>query len=250
MNRSKQINPAAVPPDGRAGKGSRALIQAIVNRAEGAALTRGIQMADPSVGWIRWLSPLAEMQYVEFQSGRLKSLVPEADLSFWPTRGPHWDAVGTDGHKLILVEAKSHCSETKSGMKPRSDLSREMIRQAMRAAHNDLVTLPRFGLVTGQAYDAAIWENTYYQLGNRLTYFARLNQQGIATKLILVNFVEDPTWQGTNQWTDRASFESHYAMVFHQLLGSPHPPVGVSLIYVDGQKCLGDPIPSELVLSK
>ena len=221
-----------VPAKNTAHKGSRCSIQQLINTNNGSTLTQAIGRVDPTLQNIKWLSPLAADNFKEFINRDLRALLkPPCNLDFWPGRGPHWDAVGMAGDTLILVEAKSYPGETRSKMGATSDNSQQLITESMREAHTRLVS-PTHNETPPPSYDPKIWEETYYQLGNRLSYLSFLNYQNIPTKFVLVNFVNDPTWRGTNRYTTKEAFEEHYAAVFTQMLGTPVPPVGVCLVYV------------------
>ena len=107
---------------GAAAQRSQKWIQRVVNEAQ-VPLGDAIRnlFGWPSSETIEWVSPLASDNYAEYSDedalARLKLSalrVPLAD--FWPTGGPHWDALARTGSgRVILVEAKAHIAELLSG---------------------------------------------------------------------------------------------------------------------------------------
>lgn len=74
-----------------------------------------------------------------------------------------------------------------------------------------------------------IWLNKYYQLGNRLAFLHHLSSQSIPTKLVLLNFVGDPTYKPTST----GKWNSHYKEIFTDMLGSESTPPNVLLANFD-----------------
>lgn len=206
---------------GRGRKGSKFWIQTIVSFADGRELSREIRSINNDVGKITWLSPLKPHDYAELKTKQIVGL-ETADFSFWPDKGPWWDAVGIDDKGCIfLVEAKAHVAETITKCKAKSDASKEKIKQSMREAHDSLNAY--------HPYDEDVWFNRYYQLGNRLTFLVKLREQGYNVKLVLLNIVADPTHIPTSldEW------EKHYNEVFGSMLGLGNPPENVLIVNVD-----------------
>jgi hypothetical protein len=71
----------------------------------------------PRASGIEWLSPLANDDYAEYRDSDFLRRIGQDHLAdslatFWPERGPQWDALGrTDTGEVILVEAKAHIDE-------------------------------------------------------------------------------------------------------------------------------------------
>ena len=72
-----------------------------------------------------WYSPLNCESYKEYQLKESKIISNvlglekkafEKQFDFWPSNGPHWDAIATsaDGRVLYLFEAKAHLKEIQS----------------------------------------------------------------------------------------------------------------------------------------
>ena len=105
-------------------KGSLKWIQKLVNDHP-QVLDREIKGACnfPDTDNITWVSPLRKDEYAEYRDDsflvQLDVKLPDFPLNkFWPDRGPQWDALGkTHGGARILVEAKAHVEELRTGHK-------------------------------------------------------------------------------------------------------------------------------------
>jgi hypothetical protein len=203
---------------GRGQKGSKFWIQTLVNLDNGAALTKAIKRECHEIDDIKWLSPLHEHDYQELKTHQIERIKPE-HLKFWPDGGPWWDGVGIDQHGcVILVEAKGHPRETITSCKADNPVSRELIINSMRSAHQTLAPECE--------YQDDIWFKKYYQLGNRLTFLVMLKDMGIDIRLVLLNIVDDPTHIKTTE----EQWQKHYQKVFSELLGASKVPEGVVLV--------------------
>jgi hypothetical protein len=110
---------------GRAKHGSRRRLQDYVNgnceRLSVAIRASLPELASSSGHGIRWVSPLARNNYVEYRdAGFLRAVglgMYAAELaSFWPKPSPSWDALAIislegDASGVLLVEGKSHPAE-------------------------------------------------------------------------------------------------------------------------------------------
>lgn len=223
---------------GRGKKGSKFWIQTLLNIDDGKILTKEIQKVDSSICNVTWLSPLKQDNYREL---KIKEILEkysisnpqytDADLSFWPDKGPWWDAVGivSESDTIILVEAKAHIVETNTKCLAKDLRSITLIKKSMEAAHDYLNSHSKQSIVNNHIYNDDIWFNKYYQLGNRLTFMAHLRKLGLNVKLILLNIVNDPTHKSTNldEWN------VHYKNVFQLMLGSCKIPKDVLIINFD-----------------
>jgi len=94
---------------------------------------------------VNWKSPLEADYFCEYRDDFLRRLgintiTVEADKKlrpFWPTKGPQWDGLAVvDGKEnkkgILLIEAKSHTSETKSDMKATADKSIGLINSSIK----------------------------------------------------------------------------------------------------------------------
>jgi len=218
-----------------ANKGSKYLIQKLFKQNNEAKLTQEIQKADPTVGNITWISPLASEQFKEYKlnykSIREKLGLKAFNMKFWPSGQPQWDAIGIVKNQngaqdtLILVEAKAHISEIKTPCGAKADDSIKLIQDSLRKTHDDIRTTEGLKSIN-HTFKQDLWMGLYYQVGNRLVFLNELKQQGYSVKLVFLNFVNDPTLIKTSEteWLD------HYKSVFTQMLGFPHPPKDVIVI--------------------
>ena len=134
---------------------------------------------------IEWISPLKQHGYKEYRDNFLNVL-------------------GISG-EILLVEAKAHLSEMKSELRATSTESINIIKK----------TFQQFRQKNGidETY-ASSWENSYYQLANRLIYLDYLNHTlNTKTYLVLINFLDD----STNVRTSLQDYLSHYKKVFHEM---------------------------------
>lgn len=203
---------------GRGSKGSKFWMQTLLNLDNGAALSKAIQVTDPKIGAIEWLSPLYKDNYQEFRTQQIIGINP-SDIDFWPKNGPWWDGVGIDEHGcILLVEAKAHPKETLTKCSADSVKSKQKIKQTMNSAHDSMVPT--------HPYNKDVWFKKYYQLGNRLAFLVKLREKGYNVKLVLLNIVEDPTHIMTTekQWQD------HYKDVFSKMLGNSTTPNDVVMV--------------------
>jgi len=78
--------------------------------------------------------------------------------SFWPRKGPQWDALAmSDKGDVLLVEAKAHIGELCSPPAYARDGSLKQIEEALNETISFLDAEPR-----------APWTGCFYQLANRL----------------------------------------------------------------------------------
>ena len=110
-------------------------------------------------------------------------------MSFWPTRGPQWDALGKSEDKYYLVEAKANIPEIKSICHANSPSSVFKIEQAISATKQYL------NVENGEG-----WLDGYYQYANRLAHLFFLRQLcGVDAELVFVYFCDDPTHISTSR---------------------------------------------------
>jgi hypothetical protein len=183
---------------GRAHRGSRRQLQDYVNEQE-AVLTNAVMEALPSRlrelgAHIRWVSPLAKDDYVEYRDADFLRAVGLGDFvgelaNFWPSGGPSWDALAiisdSDGRirpGVILVEAKSHIPEIYGSGCQAGPSSRGLIEKALAETKD----------WCGASTDAD-WTGPLYQSANRLAhlYFIRERLKRPAW-LVNLYFINDP----------------------------------------------------------
>jgi hypothetical protein len=158
---------------------------------------------------ITWRSPLESDSFAEYRDSSFLEAVGLSDLksalaSFWPQRGPQWDALGTFGERsVVLVEAKSHIREFCSPGTGASAGSRSLIEARLADCAKTIGAKPK-----------AAWADTFYQLANRLAHLGFLRSQGIDAYLLLVGFLDDKAMGGPNSaetW-DAAYLVAYYAL--------------------------------------
>ena len=164
------------------------------------------------IGPIQWHSPLASDEYAEYRDSSFLDLLgielPRRPLSsFWPARGPQWDALGcAESGELILVEAKAHVREILS---PRSQASGDalaLIRKSLAETAAHLGALP----------GSVDWSKRFYQYTNRLAHAYFLVQlNGLPALLVFVCFIGDREMDGPNT---RREWDAALA-VLHEALG-------------------------------
>lgn len=202
---------------------------------------------------LRWISPLAGEDET-FQEYELRHKVMKKELgisdeeadtifSFWPKRQPQWDgiAISKDGKVLYLVEAKAHLTEMNSKLSASNKESIAKIKNALENVHN---TYYKEGNLNA-------WIEHYYQLANRLTFLKYLNKTKFKkieqVKLVLLNFVDDITYQKTTE----EQWKEHYEMVFKEMTGSSDVPEDVLLVNykVSGRGITSNPQTGEPIYS-
>lgn len=166
-------------------KGSQRWLQELVKQRP-ALLTDALRtlMGLHGRDSINWLSPLEAEGYTEYKDDdfleRLSVRLEKRPLrSFWPSGGPHWDALGkTTRGDILLVEAKAHIGELASNCGA-SPPSLSLIQQS----------LDETGRFLGAA-STAKWSRTYYQYANRLAHLYLLRQlNNIQAWLVFLYFI-------------------------------------------------------------
>ena len=197
--------------EGQANKGSQYWIQRYVNERPdelNAAITAATSGA--FAGELEWVSPLREDGYAEYHDhdflDRLEVELPGRSLkSFWPPRGPHWDALArTVGRDVVLVEAKSHIPEIFSNPTQAKGESRTLIEASLKE------TAAAFGGKT-----SCDWSDTFYQYANRLAHLYLLRElNDVPAWLVFVGFVGDNEMNGPDT---AAEWRAAYRVVHHAL---------------------------------
>jgi len=182
---------------GAARAGSQLQTQRYVNeRTEELNAAIRAEFADLDGATIEWRSPLARDAYAEYWD---KAFLEKVDLdqhadslkSFWPTGGPHWDALAVvttprnSRPGVLLAEGKSYPGELHGSgcqAKPRSP-SRALIEKSLGQ------TRERLGVPARSASD---WSGPLYQSANRLAHLCWLRSLGVRAWLVHLPFVDDP----------------------------------------------------------
>ncbi|WP_085814105.1 hypothetical protein [Geoanaerobacter pelophilus] len=172
---------------------------------------------------LTWLSPLRSDQWAEYRDSRFLQTINQEHLikklkTFWPRRGPQWDALANDeSGRIFLFEAKAHGAEMRSSCKAGAT-SLRLINESMDDAKKAMGAKP-----------CADWLNGYYQYANRLTHLAFLQQSGLDACLVFVYFTGDEEMKGP---TSEAAWTPFIDMA-HQHLGLPQHPKDVVSVFLD-----------------
>ena len=199
-----------------ASKGSRRWLQLAVNRRPDPLLQALRRSgAVPSDASVTWHSPLEGECFKEYRDGealKRAGIAPNKLRkplnSFWPARGPVWDAIGaaSDGSALFL-EAKAHIPEAATPGTKASPESLISIKKSLQEAR-------RF--YAPQA--TAKWCRTFYQYANRLAHHYFLTKaNGLQSRLVFLYFVNAHDVEGP-----ASEHEWHGAIrLIHAALGLP-----------------------------
>ncbi len=215
----------------KAPKGSQKHIQCYVNQcSDRKVFDHLILSASPSLlaetdGRIEWVSPLAKNDYAEYHDGAFLQKLDLGDhvdalKGFWPSGGPHWDALAKvktrSGDGAIIVEAKSHLSEMgaddASGATAESSV--EMIAGALTETLKYL----------GASGDISAWRDHHYQVCNRLAHLYFLHEKRhVPTWLVWLFITNDPDWSDKDP-ASAAQWREHRDNVYHEIgLPFDHP---------------------------
>jgi hypothetical protein len=170
--------------------GSLMWIQRAVNQRP-KMIEKQILSSIPGATGIEWLSPLANDDYAEYRDSDFLHRIGQGHVAdrlatFWPERGPQWDALGrTDTGEVILVEAKAHIDEMFSAGCQASERSFKRISE----------TLDRT-ITAYRAKPAISWTGPLYQMANRLAHLHFLATAGVPARLVFVCFVGDKAMNG------------------------------------------------------
>ena len=188
---------------GRAFKGSQLQVQIYVNRRT-EELTARVLAGLPSLAKeepaVRWISPLETERFAEYQDKRFLKAVglgaQAAKLrSFWPARGPVWDALAvadlpSGRHGIVLAEAKSYPGELLSRGTAASKRSRSQIERAVSQAQQWI----------GLSPDPALWLSAHYQMANRIAHLLWLREVAdVDAWLVHLLIVNDMTHVSTSE---------------------------------------------------
>ena len=211
--------------DGRAEKGSRFWMQECINNEDllerlNKDILNAADLSGIDLNVIEWLSPLADNNYKEYQLSQTFLCenfgLENFDFSFWPKRGPQWDAIGiADDKTIILVEAKAHLGEWSSYLSSKNHDNTRLIKKAITEVFSDY------------GGDETKRTHGYYQLSNRIVFWHRFKQYNHPCVLILLNFTNDRRFKPTSE----EDFSKKCKKVFLDLTGSVTPPEGIIPIY-------------------
>jgi hypothetical protein len=165
---------------------------------------------------IAWVSPREHDDFAEYRDIAFLEKLGVSELAaglqtFWPSRGPQWDALGrTDNGALLLVEAKAHIAEMCSSGTGAGEVSRARITARLEEVATALGARP----------NRAAWTEFFYQLANRIAHLHFLRRNGAPAWLVLVNFLNDREMGGP---TTSEAWRAAYDVAFHVMgLGKRH----------------------------
>ena len=146
---------------------------------------------------ISWLSPIHSDDFEEYRDQAFLQLLgvhlEKRPLeTFWPNRGPQWDALGrSHSGELFLVESKAHVSEILSPGTSASTKSKIFIERSLKELQSFLRISP-----------AVFWSAVLYQYTNRLAHLYLLRELNhLRAFLVFLYFVGDREIEGP--WTVR-----------------------------------------------
>jgi len=195
-------------PQRKGERGSLKWIQRAVNNHP-QLLDSSILSQLPKANSIQWRSPLERDEYAEYRDAQFLELVEAENLSeelssFWPRKGPQWDALAlSDKGDVLLVEAKAHIGELCSPPAYARDGSLKQIEEALNETISFLDAEPR-----------APWTGCFYQLANRLAHLYFLRTRDVPAWLVLINFVNDTDMDSPGS---EAEWKAAYQVVWHVL---------------------------------
>jgi len=174
------------------GHGSLRDIQVLVNRFPDMFTNKIKEKIVIKSNRIDWVSPLKDDDYSEYRDSGFIEKLEIQDLktslsTFWPKRGPQWDALGRgNGKEYFLVEAKTNIDEIVSSETKATGKSLELIKKSLDGLKKYL-----------KVNNKVDWSGTFYQYTNRVAhlYFLRaLNK--LPANLIFVYFIGDDSVSG------------------------------------------------------
>jgi hypothetical protein len=201
---------------GKADRGSQKWLQTAVNEKPVIlldALRRSGAITQRTS--VVWQSPLEADDYREYrdiaalEKAKVATRLKKPLDSFWPSRGPVWDAIGTTSEgNSIFVEAKAHIPEAASpATKASSPRSLDLIQNSLAEARKSYAPKGK-----------SDWGSLFYQYANRLAhqYFLR-DVNGISSTLVFLYFVNADDMAGPT-----SEEEWHGAIrLIHAVLGVP-----------------------------
>lgn len=169
-------------------KGSQKWLRIAVNSAPDILNREMAPLLPAGTGLIEWLSPMANDKpaYCEYRDSaclkRLGIVLEERPLaSYWPNRGPMWDALARTqlGGDLLLVEAKAHIPEVVSTGARAGEVSAAKIKRSLEETRRALAPKSQVS-----------WSGTFYQYANRLAHLYLLRElNGLKAHLVFLYFL-------------------------------------------------------------
>lgn len=189
-----------------AARGSQLQVQLYVNR-EPAKLSAAVVGELPELDGreLCWVAPLEQAGFAEpCDRAFLKTIGCEhlatALTSFWPVRGPVWDALAvTRDGAVVLIEAKSHPAEIYGGGTKAGPVSRKQIRKALAETQRWLGIHEEPERWMDPLRPAERGHSSVYQSANRYAHLYWLRQHRIEAWLVHLLFVDDPFGQTSRE---------------------------------------------------
>jgi hypothetical protein len=179
-------------PQEKGYKGSKKWLQKLINEKPEQLNRQIIEQTGQNATYsINWLSPKKEDDYAEYSDIDCLNLLgisldKRPLKTFWPDRGPQWDALGkSDSGDLFFMEAKSHISELVSFTDAKGN-SLDLILKSLNETKQYLNPDSRVD-----------WANGFYQYANRLAFLyllRTLNEK--PAYLVFVYFLNDSEVDG------------------------------------------------------
>jgi hypothetical protein len=198
-----------VDDKGAAHRGSQLQTQLYVNRRterlDSAIRSEFSELQDARV---EWKSPLEADSYREYYDGGFLEQLGLGDRipalkKFWPTGGPHWDALARvhrpDAERVgvLLIEGKSYPGELYSGGSAASaEASRRLIAESLAWTQKQI-----------GVQGAPDWTGSLYQDANRLAHLYWLNSIGVDAWLVHLLFIDDDHNVATSEAEWRTAIE-------------------------------------------
>jgi hypothetical protein len=185
------------------GRGSLKDIQVLINKNQDVIdkLLKS-NFNDLANEQIIWSSPIEQDDYAEYRDNDfllkvgLDPKVIHLD-TFWPLRGPQWDALAkTESGKIVLVEAKANIQEIVSPATRAGEDSKKLIKESLNETKEFLNRTNNID-----------WTDKFYQYTNRLAHLYFLREKcKKPTFLVNIYFMGDETVSGpkTKQEWDEA----------------------------------------------
>jgi len=180
-------------PQPKGTKGSLKWTQLLINKCPELINNRLRDLGRVShISEITWLSPIEKDDFAEYRNGAFLELLG-IDLTkrplatFWPSRGPQWDALGrAETGEIFLVESKAHIKELLSTGSQASRKSMILIERSLKEVQSFLRINP-----------TADWSKVFYQYANRISHLYLLRElNNLPAFLVFQYFLGDREMAG------------------------------------------------------
>lgn len=175
-------------PQPKGQRGSLKWVQLVVNNCPkliNIPLREALSL--PSRTHISWLSPLCSDEFSEYRDEQFLNLLgisldQHPLKTFWPQRGPQWDALARSNNgEVFLVESKAHIGELISPGTKASGQSKMLINRSLKKVQSFL-----------EVHPVVDWSNVLYQYTNRIAHLYLLRElNSVRAFLVFVYFAGD-----------------------------------------------------------